>query len=144
MTTRIQVTYDCADPGAMAEFWATALGYRLQDPPRGFDTWEAFLADAGVPESEWGAVSAIVDPDGARPRIYLQRVPEAKAGKNRLHFDLGVTAGPQQPLTERIDLVTAEVQRLQTIGATKVETRDENGEFWVVMRDVEGNEFCVQ
>lgn len=51
MTTRIQVTYDCAIRAQMAEFWAAALGYRLPDPPRGFDTWEAFLADAGVPES---------------------------------------------------------------------------------------------
>lgn len=65
MATGIQVVFDCADPDRLARFWATALHYRVQDPPDGFTSWEAWLADAGVPEDEWNSASAIVDPDGA-------------------------------------------------------------------------------
>ena len=47
----IQITFDAADPPMLAEFWALALGYVLQPPPDGFDTWQAFaeandMADA--------------------------------------------------------------------------------------------------
>jgi hypothetical protein len=42
MATRIQVTFDAADPPALAAFWAGLLGYVEQDPPAGFDSWEAW------------------------------------------------------------------------------------------------------
>jgi hypothetical protein len=94
MTTGIQVVFDCADPNGLATFWAAALGYRLQDPPEGFASWQDWLRDQGIPEDRWNDASAIVDPDGGRPRIYFQRVPEAKTVKNRVHLDLGVSGGP--------------------------------------------------
>ena len=76
MATGIQLVFDTANPEAQAGFWAEALHYKLQDPPAGFDTWEAFLTAQGVPKEEWNTASAITDPDGKGPRIYFQKVPE--------------------------------------------------------------------
>jgi catechol 2,3-dioxygenase-like lactoylglutathione lyase family enzyme len=144
MATQVQVTFDCADPAALSTFWAAALGYRLQDPPEGFATWEAFLADLGVPEDEWNSASAVVDPDGGGPRLYFQRVPEPKAAKNRVHLDLNVGGPLGTPLDERKTAVGREAKRMTGIGAEVVREVEERGEFWVVMRDPEGNEFCLQ
>jgi hypothetical protein len=144
MATGVQVTFDCADPGALSRFWAAALGYRLQDPPEGFATWEAFLADLGVPEDEWNSASAVVDPDGKGPRLYFQQVPEPKATKNRVHLDLNVGGPLGTPLDERKGVVDAEVKRVIDLGAEMLRAVEERGEYWVVMRDPEGNEFCLQ
>jgi len=145
MATGIQVVFDCADPDRLARFWATALHYRVQDPPDGFTSWEAWLADAGVPESEWNSASAIVDPDGAGPRIYFQRVPEGKVVKNRVHLDLNASSKREVGSDEGRRRAEAEVERLRSEGATVVRPGgEERGEYWVVMQDPEGNEFCVQ
>ena len=58
MATQVQVVFDCADPDRMAHFWATALGYKLDDPPEGFDSWEAFLDSIGVPPEHRNDASA--------------------------------------------------------------------------------------
>jgi hypothetical protein len=144
VATKVQVVIDCADPAGLAGFWAEALGYKLQDPPTGFDSWPAFLTSVGAPESEWNSASAVVDPDGAGPRIYLQRVPESKAGKNRLHLDLNVGGGHDVPIEARKDKLAESVERLTRLGASLVEEREQHGEFWIVMQDPEGNEFCLQ
>jgi len=128
----------------MASFWSAALHYRLQDPPAGFDSWPAWLTAQGIPESEWNSASAVVDPDGRGPRLYFQRVPEMKVIKNRVHLDLNVGGGPEAPLGKRQQLVNEEVERLQGEGANKLRAVEERCEYWVVMTDPEGNEFCVQ
>ena len=144
MATPIQVTFDCADPDRLATFWATALGYKKQDPPDGYATWQAFLSVQGVPEEQWNSASAVVDPDGRGPRIYFQRVPEPKTVKNRVHLDVNAGGGPDTPSDERHRRVDAEVERLAGAGATKLRVFEEHGEYWVVMQDPEGNEFCLQ
>lgn len=144
MATGIQVVIDCADPNRLAAFWASALGYKLQDPPDGHATWEDFLREMGVPEQEWNSASAVVDPDGQGPRIYFQRVPEHKVVKNRVHLDLNVGGGRDAPLDERKKTVDAQVDRLRGEGATVVRPVEQRDEYWVVMQDPEGNEFCVQ
>ena len=144
MPTSFQVVIDCGDPGRVAQFWAEALGYRVQPPPEGHDSWESFLAATGVPKEDWNRASAVVDPDGKRPRIYFQRVPEGKVVKNRVHLDLNVSGGPDVPLEERRRRVDAEVERVRGLGATVLRPVEEWGEYWVVMQDPEGNEFCVQ
>jgi hypothetical protein len=144
MATPIQVTFDCADPDRLATFWAMTLGYKQQDPPAGYATWHAFLAAQGIPEDQWNAANAIIDPAGIGPRIFFQRVPEPKIVKNRVHLDVNVGGGPNTPLNERRQRVNAEVERLVGIGATKLRMVEERGEYWVVMSDPEGNEFCLQ
>ena len=107
----VDIVIDCADPEAMAEFWAAALGYRavgLRDP--------YFLL---LPAAR------------AYPPVILQRVPEPKQGKARIHFDL------------RVDDVEAEVRRMESLGARRIDVGQGDGVAWVPMADPEGNEFCV-
>jgi Glyoxalase-like domain len=144
MATQLQVVIDCARPGALSEFWAAALGYKIQDPPAGYNTWEDFHTAQGIPQSQFDSASAVVDPDGVGPRIYFQRVPEHKSVKNRVHLDLNVGGGRDAPADERVARVRAEVHRLTGLGATALDEVEESGEFHIVMRDPEGNEFCVQ
>jgi len=145
MATGIQVVFDCADPDRLARFWAAALGYRLQDPPEGFPTWEAFLASIGVPEEEWNDGSAVVDPAGKGPRIYFQRMDTPKPGKNRLHLDLNASGGRTVPEEERRRRIDAEVDRIVALGlgATKLSVSDDANFYFVTMLDPEGNEFDV-
>lgn len=144
MATPIQVTFDCADPNRLATFWAMVLGYKKQDPPAGYTTWNEFLAAQGVPEDQWNSANAIIDPASIGPRIYFQRVPEPKTVKNRVHLDVNVSGGPTTPLDERRKRINAEAERLVEVGATKLRSFEEHGEYWVVMSDPEGNEFCLQ
>lgn len=144
MATRVQVVIDCADPGALAPFWAEALHYKLQDPPEGFGSWPDWLRAHGIPEADWNSASAVVDPEGVGPRIYFQRVPEAKAVKNRVHLDLNVAGPRTDPAEVRHARVDAEVDRLVGLGARKLQARDVRGEYFVNMLDPEGNEFDVQ
>jgi hypothetical protein len=67
----------------------------------------------------------------AYPPVILQGVPEPKQGTARIHFDL------------RVDDVAAEVERLETLGATRVDVGQDDDVAWVPMADPEGNEFCV-
>ncbi|MTD16774.1 VOC family protein [Nakamurella sp. YIM 132087] len=143
-TIAVQITFDAAHPGALSEFWAVALGYRLDDPPPGFETWEEALQASGLPEERWDDASALVPLHGNGPRLFFQKVPEPKAGKNRLHLDVSVGKGIKDP-DERWETVMAHVERLIGVGGTVVEERRSDwGDHWMVMQDPEGNEFCVQ
>lgn len=143
MATSFQVVFDCADPDRVAKFWATALGYKLQDPPQGFASWEEFLKAQHIPEELWNSRSAVVDPAGTGPRLFFQQVPEPKTVKNRVHLDINASQGFGVALEERKKQVNAEVERLIGEGATKLRVGEEMGEYWIVMADPEGNEFCV-
>ena len=104
---------DCADPETLAEFWAAALGY--------------------VPLGSAGNDVALVPPTPGRPKLLLQRVPEPKTTKNRMHLDI-----------ETPD-IEPEAARLEKLGGTRqgAETRSEHGSTWIVMADLERNELCV-
>jgi hypothetical protein len=104
------VTFDCHEPLVVAAFWAAALGSNVDEDSTENRAW--------VEPAGWGG-----------PNLWFQRVPEAKTAKNRQHFDL-----------RAIGDLTAEVERLRSLGATSVtKSRD-----LVVMADPEGNEFCVE
>ncbi len=130
MSFAVQVVFDCHDADALAAFWAKALEYVQEPPPGGFDTWEAFLEANNIPLPEPGSVNAVVDPDGAGPRVLFKRVPEGKTVKNRVHLD--VRAG------DRRDQKVAE---LQAAGGKILAKVTEEGQTWVTMADPEGNEF---
>jgi len=147
MATGVQVVFDCADPDALARFWAEALRYKLEDPPAGYASWEAWAREQGIPEDRWNEASAIVDPDGRGPRLYFQRVPEAKTVKNRVHLDLNVSGAHGTPVAERRGRIDGEVERLVEAGATRLGAlgaEEGTGEYVVNMADPEGNEFDVQ
>jgi catechol 2,3-dioxygenase-like lactoylglutathione lyase family enzyme len=144
MPRDVQITFDCADPAGLAAFWAEVLGYRLQDPPEGFESWEQALDALGVPPERRNDASALVDPDGSRPRLFFQRVPEGKQAKNRVHLD--VRAAPGLTGDARMAALEAEAERLVTHGATRLERHEPAPPLaggHIVMADPEGNEFCL-
>ena len=138
---QVQVTFDCTDPERVARFWCEVLGYVLPPPPDGFATWDAY--DRTLPPERRGAASACQDPTGTGPRLFFQRVPEGKGVKNRLHLDVRVGTGLVGD--ERLAALEAERTRLVALGAVPVRLllADEENESCQVMRDVEGNEFCL-
>lgn len=143
MSGRFQVAFDCADPAALGAFWREVLGYVEEPPPPGHDSWEDLLRAMEVPKEDWNSAYAIVDPDGSDPRIYFQRVAEEKTVKNRVHLDVRAGGPRGTPLEENKRRVHAEVLRLVHLGASEVEAVEELGGYHVVMRDPEGNEFCI-
>ncbi len=108
------VVIDCADPDRLATFWAGLLGVEKYAP----------IGDpvqyAGIAPPDWGA-----------PYMSFQRVPEPKVAKNRSHVDLHVND---------VEAITALVEEL---GGSREQDFDEYGYRWRVMRDPEGNEFCL-
>lgn len=129
MTTvrQVQVTFDCASPRAVADFWKATLGY--VDPPHPPDL-----------DDTWAACQ---DPTGVGPRLYFQRVPEAKVAKNRVHLDVRVVTGLVGD--ERLAVLEAEASRLEALGARRgtLLLADDENESCQNMFDVEGNEFCL-
>ncbi|MBX6768870.1 MAG: VOC family protein [Actinomadura rubrobrunea] len=144
MARDVQITIDCADPAKLAAFWAEALGYRHQDPPAGFDSWDQALEAMGVPPERRNDASALVDPEGRGPRLFFQRVPEGKQVKNRVHLD--VRAAPGLQGEARMAALEEEADRLVSHGAVRIRRHEpapplEAGH--IVMADPEGNEFCL-
>ncbi|WP_375430950.1 VOC family protein [uncultured Friedmanniella sp.] len=137
-----QLVIDARDPHALADFWAAALGAEVEDNA---GLIEGLLAAGHAQQSDtlvhrgrlsWRDLTAV---RGAGPRILLQRVPEDKAVKNRLHVDLNVSSGPGGK--ERL---RGEVDRLVALGAVECREWREPGGHWIAMTDPEGNEFDVQ
>ena len=144
MTRDIQVTVDCADPAAMAAFWAETLRYRTQEPPGDFASWPQALEAMGIPPERHNDAASLVDPEGSGPRLFFQRVPEGKHAKNRVHLD--VRAAPGLAGDARMAALEAEAERLAMHGATRLQRHEpapplEAGHL--VMADPEGNEFCL-
>ena len=106
------VVVDCNDFPAMMAFWEAAIRYTHREP----------VEDGFV---------ILRDPSGGGPNVSIDRVPEPRVGKNRLHLDLYT------------DEQEAEVERLLALGATRHQRAPEPGEDFVVLADPEGNLFCV-
>ncbi|WP_370948592.1 VOC family protein [Amycolatopsis sp. cg5] len=138
---QVQITFDCAEPERVARFWCEILGYVVPPPPKGFDSWSDF--DRSQPAERQGASFACVDPTGAGPRLYFQRVPEGKVVKNRVHIDVRAAVGLAG--AERLAALKAECARLVELGAVceEVLVSDDLNESCIRMHDIEGNEFCL-
>ncbi len=106
-----EAVLDCTAHEPALAFWEAALGYE-----RGWATAQ---------------FAQLHDPAGTGLPLLLQRVPEDKIVKNRVHLDLAAT-----------DMV-GEVTRLRGLGASVMREVSEMGARWTVMIDPEGNEFCV-
>ncbi|MET9294260.1 VOC family protein [Streptomyces sp. NPDC003077] len=106
--TAKMITMDCAEPRALADWWATALETEVAGDHGDFVT----VATGSL-------------------TLAFQRVPEKKQGKNRVHVDFcGDDRGQ-------------EVARLVRLGATAIGDHTMAGTSWTVLRDPDGNEFCV-
>ena len=145
MAYPVQIVIACADPAGLAGFWTQVLGYVEQPPPDGFETWEEFADQVGIPEENRNDISAVVDPDGSGPRILFERY-DGGAPNQRVHFDVNVI-GSHAELTadERGTRLGAERARIEDLGGSfKREASGMAGEVWIEMYDPEGNWFCVQ
>jgi predicted enzyme related to lactoylglutathione lyase len=111
--TVTEVVIDCADHGAVMDFWAAALDYERREVNEQFQ--------ALVPKER--AVG--------KPPLLFQKVPESKVVKNRVHLDF------------RAESMADEVARLQGLGATVLAEHSLGDFRWTVMADPAGNEFCV-
>ncbi|MEU9702334.1 VOC family protein [Streptomyces sp. NPDC047981] len=138
---QVQITFDCAEPERVARFWCEVLGYVVPPPPEGFADWAAY--DSSLPPERQGAGFVAMDPTGAGPRLYFQRVPEGKVVKNRVHLDVRVATGLEGE--ERLAALEAECARLVPLGAVRGQLllADEYNESCLNMQDIEGNEFCL-
>jgi hypothetical protein len=110
----------------MGSRWDTVVVDAL-DPTR-LALWWSQVLDFGLLKE---ASDEVVIGGGDGPRLVFSRVPDAKAGKNRLHLEL---------CPEDQD---AEVERLLDMGARHVSLGQKRGAVRVVLADPEGNEFCV-
>ena len=124
------ITFACEDPDGLAAFWIAAIDYELQEPPPG--VLEA-IEDAG---GDPNAAAAAADPEGDGPRLFFKKMPRSSPEHIPIHLDLNAADREK------------EVERLAALGASIVETKTETTgpytETWTVMRDPEGNGFCVQ
>jgi hypothetical protein len=139
MARQVQVAIDCRDPHRLAAFWAGALGYEVADAPPGSADWVEFSQAMAVEPGE--AWSKVVDGEGHGPALLFHRVPEAKIGKNRVHLDVRLLPGAGKD--DAKSAVDAEVGRLVALGATHVRTDEDESDYYALMQDPEGNEFCV-
>lgn len=139
MGRQIQVAIDCEDADRLADFWAKVLDYRIAGPPGDAISWNEFSGKVALhPDEQW---SKVVDPNGSGPSLLFHRVPERKLVKNRVHLDIRLT--PRTPKETSRHLVDAEVDRLVGLGAAHLRTDDDETDYFAVMQDPEGNEFCV-
>lgn len=113
------VTIDCADPAALAAWWAELLGWRVARAD----------ADEAVARPADDAEEATLHEGRMLPLLFV-RVPDAKATKNRVHLDL------------LSDDVAADVARAEALGAQRVDV-GQDAPPWVVLADPEGNELCI-
>jgi len=114
VTSRItSVSIAAVDPIAVGEFWRAALG------------WEVVLQDDTGMD--------LAAPGTGMPTLEIGKVPDMKTHKNRLHFDLRADGTSTE----------AELDRLLSLGATRVEVGQGSDVSWVVLADPGGNEFCL-
>ncbi|MQA84177.1 MAG: VOC family protein [Streptosporangiales bacterium] len=108
------VVIDCSDLDRSADFWSGVLGYTRDGAPA-------------------GPYQSLVPADGEGVEVLLQRVPDEKRGKNRLHLDL------------RTHDLPSEVHRVLGLGAALLTDQPvaEAGWRWHILADPDGNEFCV-
>jgi predicted enzyme related to lactoylglutathione lyase len=106
------ISVDAVDAARLAKFWAQALQRTVDD-----GATEDFASIAADRDSERG------------PFLMFHKVPEGKAVKNRLHFDLQAAD------------IAAEADRLTGLGAKQIRSLVENNNRWISFIDPEGNEF---
>lgn len=123
------VTFSCAEPVALGRFWADALGW--PDEPIDQSLLQT-LRDAGVDERELTGFYVTRASPGSRPRFLFQRREKSRPQSYPIHLDF------------RADDREQEIERLERAGASLVETKRRGEQTWTVMRDPEGNPFCLE
>ena len=140
MSHSVQIVFACEDPARMTEFWSAALDYVPQPPPDGYESWDEFADEVGIPEERRNDISAAVDPDGVGPRLLFERW-DGGVPNQRVHIDVNSVGETD----DREAALAGERDRLEGLGATFHRSASGMaGETWIEMHDPEGNWFCVQ
>lgn len=122
------VTFACAEPRELGRFWANAVGWADKDLDEGF--LQQFR-DAGVDERQVTSFHLARPPEGGHPRFLFLRREKSRPTSHPIHLDF------------HSDDREAEIERLTGAGASVVETKVGTNITFTVMRDPEGNPFCV-
>ena len=101
-----KVCLDALEPERLGRFWAEALDLDWRPHPQG---------EGGV----YGAAE--------RPVLWVNRVPEAKTVKHRVH----------------LDIYAEDLAALTALGARILRLEGDGGIRWTVLADPEGGEFCA-
>ena len=123
------VTFSCAEPIPLGKFWAAALGWPEEPISEEFIQQ---LLNAGMDERERESFYVARETPTSRPRFLFQRREKSRPEHYPIHLDFVS------------DDREAEIERLERIGATIEETKTAGDRTWTVMRDPEGNPFCVE
>jgi len=118
---------DTHDPSRLARWWAEAIDWQVI-----YEAGDEVVLIPGYVTGE-DDVRAM-DWERIPPGLVFVKVPEPKTGKNRLHLDLAPHTSQDRD---------AEIARLESLGATRVDVGQETGASWTVLADPEGNEFCI-
>ena len=105
-----EIGIDVDDLGRSAQFWSALLGLKVADRHDSYLNFER---------------------QGGGPIVYLQKVPEKKTAKNRMHIDIAVGD------------VDSAATRVEALGGSKLQAVVESSAPWTVMADPDGNEFCL-
>ncbi|MEO8094782.1 MAG: VOC family protein [Pseudolysinimonas sp.] len=143
MTARIaNVSIHAENPAALAQFWCAVMGY---PEPTGYPPeLEAELREAGLDDNDLAARAIAWDDDPRHQRFYFTRYSHGRRQRNRMHIDVTPFDDRRASRAE----LEAERDRLIALGATVekmlVDPWGPFEEFAIMMRDPEGNEFCLQ
>lgn len=144
MATLGNITFYADDPRALAHFWSAVFGY----PDAEWDESEVReLLAAGLTREDLSKRALAEDPEGRGPRLYFHHADSPKRERNRIHLDVNVARGPDDPPSDHNALDT-EKDRLVALGATVVRLVEQKWGAWeeryYQLLDPEGNEFCLQ
>ena len=137
---RMQIVFAAQNPPKLAAFWREALGYGIEPPPPGFETWEEFGRVNNIPLTAADIDSAI-DPDAVGPRLLFERMEPHPRGA--VHLDVNASTRGMS-MGEKKARVDEAVARIIKAGATQTRVVDKDDQYWVELTDPEGNWFCVQ
>lgn len=107
------ICIDAVNVAPVAEFWKAVLGWEIVEQN-----------DDGI---------SLGPPEGGFPKVDILKVPDRKSVKNRVHLDLRA----EGTTTEK------ELERLEGLGAVRVDIGQGSDVTWTVLADPEGNEFCL-
>lgn len=143
MTARVaNVSIHAKDPGALATFWAAVMGY--PEPTGWLPEDEAELREFGMSEEDIHSRAEAWDQDPAHQRFYFTKYDHERSQRNRMHIDIS----PFDDRRATREELEAERDRLVPLGASEEKMLTEPWgpfeEFAIMMRDPEGNEFCLQ
>lgn len=143
VTPRIaNITFHAEDPAALARFWAAVMGY--PEPAGLTPEEEAELRAAGLDDDALTERAVAWDENPAHQRFYFTRYRHERRQRNRMHIDLS-PSGDRHATREEVE---TERDRLVALGATVEKVLNGSWgpyeEFAIMMRDPEGNEFCLQ